>query len=229
MLNFFKKPKVNSPTDVRNEAFVIGLYQETGLNYPTAKHDLAWSTRKKHLDFLHNMVIALKPTVVFETGTFEAHGTYAMAAAAHANNNGAQIFTIDYDGDPIQDKEGTVSHEEWLELKAIRAANLDRIKTEFPNCQVKFVEGDSREVLPELLKSIDQWNFWYQDSMHFAEGIQQEWEIMEAKAAPNPTIIFDDGSRKNGFSRWFTRKYKKSWIYTPRRDFDHKQCLAQKR
>mgnify|MGYP003387163977 CR=1 FL=1 len=87
-----------------------------------------------------------------------------MAAAAHANNNGAQIFAIVYDGDPIQDKEGTVSYKKWLELKAIRAANLDRIKTEFPNCQVRFVEGDSREVLPELLKDIDQWDFWCQET-----------------------------------------------------------------
>jgi len=94
---------------------------------------------------------------------------------------------------------------------------------------VTFVEGDSREVLPVVLDTIDQWDFWYQDSMHFAEGIQQEWEIMEAKAAVNATIIFDDISKKNRFSRWFKANYKRSWRFAPRRDFGHKQCLAQKK
>ena len=228
MFSFFKRSPITSPTDIRDEAFIQSLYRETQLNYPSVKHSLGWSTQKKHLDFLHNFVSALKPKVIFETGTFEGHGTYAMAAAAHANDNGAQIFTIDYDGDPVQDVKGTVTEDEWLALRSIREKHLEIIANNFPGCRVNFVEGDSREVLPGLLKTIDQWDFWYQDSMHFAEGVQQEWEIMEAKAATTATIIFDDISKKNAFSRWFKKKYKKAWHYTPRRDFDHKQCLAQK-
>jgi hypothetical protein len=174
------------------------------------------------------LVQALKPKVIFETGTFEGHGTYAMAAAAHANRNEAQIFTIDYDGDPVQDQKGTVTQEEWLQLRRIREKHLEMMANDFPGCRVVFVEGDSRKVLPGLLETIDHWDFWYQDSMHFAEGVRQEWDIMEAQAAEKATIVFDDISKKNAFSRWFKKTYKKTWNYSPRRDFGHKQCLAQK-
>ena len=229
MMSFFKKFRATAPNDIRAERFIQSLYSETHVDYPSVKHSLDWSTKRRHLDFLHNFVNALKPKVIIETGTFEGHGTYAMAAAAHANDNHARIFTIDYDGDPIQDAKGSVSQEQWLALKHIRQSHLETIKNKFPNCMVTFVEGDSREVLPVLLDTIDQWDFWYQDSMHFAEGIQQEWEIMEAKAAVNATIIFDDISKKNRFSRWFKANYKRSWRFAPRRDFGHKQCLAQKK
>ena len=225
MMNFFKN---YGETDVRNEQFIKSLYKESNLTYPQAGHALKWSTLRVHLDFLHNLILSLKPKIIIETGTFEAHGTYAIAAAAHKNNNGARIFTHDYDGDPVQDETGTVSKESWLELRKLRETNIQRIQDEFTQCEVSFVEGDSRLTLPETLKQFSQWDFWYQDSMHFAEGIQSEWDIMSGAEADDAFVIFDDISKKNQFSRDFISKHKKQWAYVPRKDFDHKQCLAQK-
>lgn len=225
MINFFKN---YGETDIRNERFIKNLYKESLLTYPKADHALKWSTLRVHLDFLHNIILALKPKIIIETGTFEAHGTYAIASAAHKNNNGARIFTHDYDGDPVQDEADTVSKKSWLELRALREANIQQIQDEFTQCEVSFVDGDSRLTLPETLKKFPQWNFWYQDSMHFAEGIQSEWDIMSGSESDDAVVIFDDIGKKNQFSRDFVKKHKKQWAYVSRRDFQHKQCLAQK-
>jgi len=170
----------------------------------------------------------MKPGTIIETGTFEGHGTFAMAAAASENNNGAVIYTIDYDGDPVQDEKGTVSEHEWSELSRIRQENIERISREFKNCQVIFIEGDSRLVLPQVVAGIETWDFWYQDSMHFAEGIREEWDIMCPYASKGAIVIFDDIWKRNKFSRWFSKEYKKQWLYVPRRAYGHKQCLAQR-
>ena len=215
-------------SDLRSDKFIKGLYRESGIDYPPSQHRLGWSTKKLHLDFLHHMVLALKPKYIVETGTFEGHGTYAIAAAAHKNNNGAKIFTVDYDGDPLQDVSGAVSMEEWIALREIRAANIATVQASFSQCSVEFIDGDSRKVLPQVLERIPQWDFWYQDSMHYYEGIREEWEIMESKAAGNASVIFDDIWKRNGFSNYFRQKYAGNWSYVPRRDFGHKQCLAQR-
>lgn len=224
-MKFFQK---YDKTDIRSKDFYKDLYQESALNYPKAKHSLGWSTRKIHLDFLHNLILTLKPKIIVETGTFEGHGTYAIAAAAHINNNGARIFTHDYDGDPVQDEAGAVSDESWLELRALREDNIRHIQKTFGQCEVSYIEGDSRKTLPDTLKQFSQWNFWYQDSMHFAEGIQSEWDIMVDASADEAFVVFDDIGKKNQFSRDFVKTYSKQWAYTDRRDFDHKQCLAKK-
>lgn len=224
-MKFFQR---YNKTDIRSNDFYKDLYQESGLQYPQAKHALGWSTRKVHLDFLYNLILTLKPKIIVETGTFEGHGTYAIAAAAHKNNNGARIFTHDYDGDPVQDESGAVSDETWLALRALREGNIKHIQQTFNQCDVSFIEGDSRKTLPDTLKQFSQWDFWYQDSMHFAEGIQSEWDIMANMAADNGFVIFDDISKKNQFSKDFVKNHRKQWAYTDRRDFEHKQCLAQK-
>lgn len=226
MIRFFNNDA--DSIDVKSDAFRMSLYEDSGLDYPEIQHNLGWSTRKKHLDFLYNFIRKAKPEVVFETGTFEGHGTYAIAAACHANGNGARIFTFDYDGDPIQDESGNVTDEEWTRLRLIRANNLELIKQKFPDCTVQFTDGDTRKVLNGVVSEVGGWDFWYQDSMHYAEGIQQEWEIMENYANDGSIVIFDDVSRRNGFSKWFKKNHRKSWKYKPCRDFEHKQCLAQK-
>lgn len=219
----------------RNQSFLekdadrMVLYKESSLVYPKMQHDLGWATRKRHLDFLYNLVALKKSVIIFETGTFEAHGTFAMAAACHENNNGARIFTFDYDGDPIQDETGAVSDQEWAVLRDIRAENLKLIGERFPNCSVEFINGDTRKVLEGEISKIGGWDFWYQDSMHYAEGIRQEWEIMQPYANSEAVVIFDDVSRRNPFSKWFKKAHGREWSYRAFRDFDHKQCIAQKR
>lgn len=182
------------------------LKKKVNLKIPSSKWIHKWGIDDINAQFIYNMIINSKPQIIIETGTFEGQGTYVLAQAAHQNNNNAKIFTIDYDGDPTS---STISHQQWLDLKRIRDNNLNRIKIEFPNVEVIFLDGDSREMLPKIFNEYGEQkcDFFYQDSMHFIEGIQQEWNLVKCQLSQNSITIFDDLKLKGvqKFKDWFTK------------------------
>jgi len=154
---------------------------------PRWKHN--WSTHPESARRLFRLVCLLKPRLIVETGTFEALGTFALAKAAAQNGLPARIFTVDFDGDPLFD----CPHEDWAALKTWRSENLQKARSAFPGVEIHFIEGDSREKLPDLLQAVgDPWDLFFQDSMHFTAGIQAEWEIMKPHASSQAVVVFDD-------------------------------------
>lgn len=180
------------------------LKKKVDLKIPNSRWIHKWGIDDINAQFIYNMIINSKPNIIIETGTFEGQGTYVLAQAAHKNNNNAKIYTIDYDGDPTS---STISHQQWLDLKKIRNDNLNRIKIEFPNVEVIFLDGDSREMLPRIFDEYgeEHCDLFYQDSMHFIEGIQQEWNIIKQYLNQNSITIFDDLKLKGvqKFRDWF--------------------------
>lgn len=159
------------------------------LDLPPSRWKHAWSTHEKSAQRLYNAIRWHRPKVLVETGTFEGLGTYTMAKAV-AENGGGKIFTIDYDGDP---EESAIPPEDWIELRGYREENLRRAREAFPNVEITFLNGDSRQVLPTLFPDrIAQWDFFFQDSMHFTSGILEEWAIMKPRAAAKAIVVFDD-------------------------------------
>jgi predicted O-methyltransferase YrrM len=43
------------------------------------------STEYEYLNLIHGLVLATKPTLVLETGTFRGYGTLALGSAIHRN------------------------------------------------------------------------------------------------------------------------------------------------
>jgi hypothetical protein len=156
---------------------------------PPPRWKFAWSTHPAGARRLYHTVRLHKPRLIVETGTFEGLGTYVLARAAHDAGLCAKIYTVDYDGDP----DVSLPDQDWLQLRTYRQENLQRAKQDFPGIEIQFVEGDSRKVLPRILeKAGTPWDLFFQDSMHFTEGIQAEWLIMKPRASPNAVVIFDD-------------------------------------
>lgn len=156
---------------------------------PQARWTKDWSTHPMSARRLYHLVRMRKPRVIVETGTFEGLGTYTLAKAAQENGGGVRLFTIDYDGDPESD----CPAEDWARLKTYRAENLEKARRDFPDVEILFTEGDSRKVLPDILRrGAAPWDVFFQDSMHFTAGILAEWEIMKPHAAPGAVVVFDD-------------------------------------
>jgi predicted O-methyltransferase YrrM len=195
------------------------------VEFPKSKWDYNWGIDEKNALFLDTFVKNNKPKIILETGTFEGQATYVMAQSANQNNNKCKIYTIDYNGDPTSDFE----MEKWLRLKSIRDENLQKIKNNFKNVEVNFVEGDSREVLKDLFKDDDVIDLFYQDSMHFKDGIIQEWNLVEKNIIKNSKIIFDDLQLKGvqQFRDWFKNKYKNLYSYQTI-NVGHKQFIVNK-
>jgi hypothetical protein len=161
----------------------------TRLDLPPSRWKYAWSTHELSAKRLHNAIRWRRPIYIIETGTFEGLGTFAMAKAAHENANQAKIFTIDYDGDPSAE----VPLEDWLALRRVRDENLNLARSKFPHVEIHFLNGDSRAMLPSLFPSqLEYWDFFFQDSMHFLDGILAEWTIMKPFARPGSVAVFDD-------------------------------------
>ncbi len=167
-----------------------------------------WGIDKENAEQLYQMILDSKPEVIIETGTFEGQGTYVLAQAAHHNNNKCRIYTIDYDGDPTS---SDITQEQWLQLKTVRSNNIENINKKFPNCEVIFLDGDSRQVLPNIFDKYNEkkCDFFYQDSMHFFDGIMSEWKIIEPYLVKDSICIFDDLWLKNvqKFRDWFFKNY----------------------
>lgn len=193
---------------------------------PKSKWIHKWGICQEDANELYDLIIKNKPKIVIETGTFEAHGTYVIANALHENNNNAKIYTIDYDGDPSSN----IDKDEWIKLKNIRNDNLNEINRKFVNCEVIFIEGDSRDVLSSIFNKYNEngWDLFYQDSMHFYDGIMSEWNIMKQYANNNSFVIFDDlylkGVKK--FKKWFVKNEKDWNHYISNFKNGHKQLIA---
>jgi cephalosporin hydroxylase len=159
------------------------------LELPPSRWKYQWSTHELSAKRLHNAIRWRRPTIIIETGTFEGLGTFAMAKAASENRNKAKIFTIDYDGDP----DANIPMEDWLQLRQFRDENLSLARSSFPGVEIHFLNGDSRSMLPSLFPAqLESWDFFFQDSMHFLQGILAEWEIMKPFARPGSLVVFDD-------------------------------------
>jgi cephalosporin hydroxylase len=204
----------------------IDLNQE--LLIPKGKWIHQWGVGIENSKVLYNLILKTKPEVIIETGTFEGQGTTVIAQAAHENNNNCRIYTIDYDGDPTSDK---INEQEWNELKEIRDNNLNNLKQNYPNCKVVFLNGDSRQKLLEIFNQYGETkcDLFYQDSMHFFEGIQQEWKLVEPYLFQNSITIFDDLALKGVrlFKFWFEKTYKNKYEFYQFLQ-GHKQFIVKK-
>jgi cephalosporin hydroxylase len=187
--------------DIANQRFWRSLDRGEGIELPPARWSFRkWGSRGRDASRMYRLVRLLRPRIIIETGTFEAQGTYALAAAASANLNNARIFTFDYDGDPTT----TLPDAAWSELKSIRESTLDRIRKQFPHCTVEFIEGDTRQILaPFLAERGLTWDLFFQDSMHFFDGILAEWTAMRAHASKKAMVLFDDINEEHPFPQWF--------------------------
>ena len=72
-------------------------------------------------------------------------------------------------------------------------------------------------------------DLFYQDSMHFKDGIIAEWNLVEKNIIKNSKIIFDDLQLKGvqQFRDWFQNKYKSLYSYKVIND-GHKQFIVNK-
>lgn len=207
--------------------------KEVEITIPPMRWKRQWGINMVNAKIMYNALVLLKPSVIIETGTFEGHGCAVMAQALASVGKECTIHTIDYDGDPFTIE----SESEWKKLRSIREENLDLLCNRYPNVYIQFHDGDSRQVLPKLVSDGVKWDFFFQDSMHFYEGIKCEWDILKNAANEGAVAVFDDISlspkifSQNG--RLFCEKFIKShdvtcWDYVST-TIGHHQFWVQKK
>jgi cephalosporin hydroxylase len=192
-----------------------------------------WASNSTNASIMYAAIQLIKPKIIIETGTFEGHGVFVMAKALSDINEAATIHTIDYDGDPVTN----LDSDSWNILKEIRTENLSIIRQRFKNVKIIFHDGDSRDILPMIINDYNiKWDFFYQDSMHFYEGIKAEWECVRYSANSNAIAVFDDISihqtdwEQDGYlfcKEFINSKQTENWDYI-NTDVGHHQFWIQR-
>lgn len=144
--------------------------------------------------FLYSLVNYLQPKVIIELGTFEAHGTLILHQATRLK--GAQIYTIDCDVTL------NYPHQDWFLVDSIRRQRILGANRG-GGTRIKFLKGDTRQVLTRLLPNIKPVDLVFQDSMHFVPGLLEEFDLLRPKLSRGAVVIFDD---------WWMVKLKHWWL-----------------
>lgn len=203
-----------------------------------------WATYEADRCALRAAVLEVCPHFIVETGTAEGVSASILVRAAPL---GATFVTFDYDGDPFlpsapaRPGEDYATPDDWRELAAIRSENLETLRRERPDLQVRYRDGDTRYVLPSYMEALTRtptgprlWDFWYQDSNHHFDGIRAEWEAMLPFASETAVVVFDDVEENERDPHpWFVHfrdRYGAEWEYrsTARVGGNH-QLWAQRR
>jgi predicted O-methyltransferase YrrM len=107
-------------------------------------------------EVLYLLVRAMKPRVVVETGVLHG-GSSAHLLQAVAENGVGEVYSIDFEGEP------GMPRRDYLIPSELRAG-------------WRFVAGDIKEVLSELLAGIGGCDLFHHDSLHSYEHMMWEYE-----------------------------------------------------
>jgi hypothetical protein len=215
-----------------------------------------WMSENTNMAMIGKAISMLRPKVVMELGTFEAHGTKRIALSmmtyqgkdrilytfdvgkAPVNSLGVPYGCKDFSEQPLVDwqsfKNGHPCFTGWHSWGDIMEAR-DRRLTEtralidFP---LHFVEGFTYDTLPKVLEEdIKKWDFCFQDTLHTTKEVIKEWLLFQPYSGVGSIVVFDDMAHPSNpcnadFLDWF-RDNERDWI-TRHTIHGHGQLWAEK-
>jgi len=141
----------------------------------------AWNHDVGAMEMILRAIRILKPKVVIETGTFEALGTEKMAREMGGYDGPSSLHTYDF---------GMLENtKEW---EGVADAKRRRLSQDYGHVKVVYHEGRASEMLKETLPDIGVWDFCFQDSVHLAHFIMEEWNELVKFAKVGSVAVFDD-------------------------------------
>ncbi|MCX6351136.1 MAG: class I SAM-dependent methyltransferase [Bacteroidetes bacterium] len=126
---------------------------------------------------LFRLVKHFKPKTLLELGTNAGVSTMFLAVALKGNEEGVKFYTIEKNPDLWQVVFDNYSHKKNLILG-------------MP--EIKFIKGDFKDRLPEVLNEIDTLDFVFIDGDHTKIGMLNYFNQCAAKASEKSVFVFDD-------------------------------------
>jgi len=175
---------------------------------------MPWNHDDSDMDLMLQAFEILRPKVVIELGTFEAFGTMKMADCLEAIGQKAKLYTFDAGIKPyntLGPTYGTKEDEElvewdrnfpekwmrdgWHSWGQVMKARKERLAKPYSNVKVEYIEGITFDTLPKAMKKIGEWDFCFQDTVHYPDLIMKEWELLEPFSKVGSIIVFDNMAR----------------------------------
>lgn len=110
--------------------------------------------------FLYGVTRLLKPNLILETGTNTGVSSIVLAKAMRDSNILGKVVTVDYDKEVLKIARAQMIAEgmdEWIEI----------------------VEGESLDVLPQILTKYPHFDLCFLDGNHYYDIVKQEFELVK--------------------------------------------------
>lgn len=155
-------------------------------------------------DYLYLVVRIKRPLVVVETGVHLGISTAFILAGLEDNHQG-HLFSIDLPNTSYVTDRGKVSYspvDEKVSTGFLVPAELRSRWT--------LLLGDSKEVLPQLLKTLGRIDIFLHDSEHTYEAMTREYSQALALMEPGGVLMSDDVKWNSAFAD-FLSTHRFSW------------------
>jgi len=124
---------------------------------------------------------------IMEIGTWNGEHALQMIQAAK-KNHGTEVEYYGFDLFELVDKE--------MYLKEIskNPPTLEEVKNklEKTNCKINLFRGNTREVLPKIVKNLSKMDLIFIDGGHSIETIENDWKYAQQLMTTDTVLIFDD-------------------------------------
>lgn len=108
------------------------------------------STEIETLNFLHSLVLLLKPVLVLETGSFYGYGSIALGSALKENKRG-RLITLEKDTEVFKIAKNNISKANLIDyVDVLNATSLDYIKSTTSRFDLVFFDSSINSRISEF-------------------------------------------------------------------------------
>jgi len=142
----------------------------------------SWVSEEAVRDIVKECMAKCTPMTIIELGTFSGVGMQEIANFVSTySDEKANLYTfdglrnIDYRPD-IDEFSYCEIDDLWPDVVLERQ---ERLKVEYPHCQVHYIEGIIRDTLQKAMPEIGEWDFCFHDSIHSANLQIEDFKVMQ--------------------------------------------------
>jgi len=141
----------------------------------------------KRYKYLFDLIEDNRCKKIMEIGTWNGEHALQMIQVAK-KFHGTEVEYYGFDLFELLDKE--------IYLKEI-AKNPPTLKEVIinlkkTNCKINLFQGDTREILPKVVKNLPKMDFIFIDGGHSIKTIENDWKCAQQLMTNNTVLIFDD-------------------------------------
>jgi len=155
-------------------------------------------------EFLYMAVRFAKPQTVFETGVFDGESSSVILQALKDNDSG-QLVSIDL---PAVEKIQGSTHR-MLETALPPGCRPGWVIPDYLRDRQRLVLGDSRQLLPQLLKECGKADIFFHDSLHTFEHQYFEYSAAWPYLPEGGLLLSDDILWSGAFQKFCKEKHKR--------------------
>ena len=141
----------------------------------------------KRYKYLFEIIRDSRRKKIMEIGTWNGEHALQMIQVAKK----IHVTGVEYYGFDLFE---LLDNEVYLEEVSKRPPTLKEVKNklEKTGCKINLFQGDTRDILPKVVKNLPKMDFIFIDGGHSIETIENDWKCAQQLMTNDTVLIFDD-------------------------------------